>query len=231
MMTGMTEKRRRGKWAWIIALMVVGGSVHAVEFPFQIYKDANPWENHGAPSGWMGDFRDLKLDLKWKENPYSGETCIRFDYSAKGSHYANMIGVMWQNPANNVGDIDGGVDLRGATKVTFWARGERGGEYIEAFMLGGTIGAYPDTDKGVLQDVYLTREWKPYAIDLTGLDLSYISSFFGWATSRFRNPDGMIFYLDEIVIEGMDPTEKQEAVESLILSPTNEGEKEEENGQ
>jgi len=172
-----------------------------VEFPFYIYKDSHPWENHGAPSGWMGDFRDLRLDFKWKDHPYEGEECLRFDYTAEGSRFANMIGVMWQNPANNAGELDGGIDLSGATKLTFWARGQDGGEYVGSFSFGGTLGAYPDTDTTSLQDVYLSTNWARYEIDLTGLDLSYISSFFGWATARYRNPGGMVFFLDEIRIE------------------------------
>jgi len=166
-----------------------------------IFKDFGSRENHGAPSGWMGDFRDLRIDANWTNNPHSGTSCIKLVYTAEGSRHANMVGVMWQHPANNDGSVDGGIDLTGARRIVFWARGEKGGEFIHAFTFGGILGAYPDTDKTVLADTFLSTNWTRYEIDLTGLDLSYISSFFGWATGRFHNPDGMVFYLDEIRIE------------------------------
>lgn len=166
-----------------------------------VYGDFGSRDNHGAPSGWMGDFRDLRIDPNWTNNPHAGTSCIKLTYTAEGSRHANMIGVMWQHPANNDGSVDGGINLAGARRVAFWARGEKGGEFIHAFTFGGTLGAYPDTDKAVLADIYLGTEWARYEIDLAGLDLSYISSFFGWATGRFNNPDGMVFYLDEIRVE------------------------------
>ncbi len=166
-----------------------------------VYEEGDSRQNHGAPSGWMGDFRDLRIDLRWTNNPHAGSSCIKLVYTAEGSRHANMIGVMWQHPPNNDGSVDGGLNLTGAKRVVFWARGEQGGEFIHAFTFGGTLGAYPDTDKAVLPDVFLSKEWTRFEIDLTGLDLSYISSFFGWATGRFNNPEGMVFYLDEIRIE------------------------------
>jgi len=169
--------------------------------PYYIYKDFNLRDNHGVPSGWMGDYRDLMLDMNWTNHPHSGASCIRFSYTAEGSRYADMAGVMWQNPANNMGDIDGGVDLTGATQLVFWARGGKGGEVIDAFTFGGIVGAYPDSDKTSLTMVRLTPDWTMYTIDLSACDLTYISSFFGWVAARFSNRDGFTIYLDEIRLE------------------------------
>ena len=47
----------------------------------------------------------------------------------------------------------------------------------------------------------LTQEWKQYEIDLSGKDLSYISGGFCWATNLDVNPDGVVFYLDDIKYE------------------------------
>ena len=169
--------------------------------PFYVYKDYLDRQNHGTPSGWMGDYRDLTLDMNCTNNPHSGKTCIKFTYSAKGSKYADMAGVMWQSPANNTGDIDGGVNLTGATQLTFWARGEKGREYIEAFTLGGIVGPYPDSDKTSITAVTLKKEWRQYTIDLSKCDLMYISSFFGWIAARFANRDGFTIYIDDIRID------------------------------
>ena len=106
--------------AWLLAAAAPAAS-NVFTRPYYIYKDFNLRDNHGVPSGWMGDYRDLMLDMNWTNNPQSGASCIRFSYTAAGSRYADMAGVMWQNPANNMGDIDGGVDLTGATQLVFWA--------------------------------------------------------------------------------------------------------------
>jgi hypothetical protein len=178
-----------------------GEATNACPFPFVVYSDYIPGKLKGVPSGWMGDYRDLTLNMNWKENPHSGETCIRFTYNAKGSRYCDMAGVMWQNPANNSGEIDGGLNLTGASNVTFWARGEKGKELIDAFTFGGTIGPYPDSDKASLTYVRLKPEWVQYSIDISRCDLTYISSFFGWIAARFNNREGFTIYLDDIQVE------------------------------
>jgi hypothetical protein len=107
----------------------------------------------------------------------------------------------WQYPANNWGGVDGGFDLSRAKKLTFWARGEKGGERIEEFKVGGIMGEYSDSDTAGIGPVVLDKEWKQYTIDLTGKDLSYIIGGFAWATNLDVNPDGAVFYLDEIKYE------------------------------
>jgi hypothetical protein len=172
-----------------------------IAYPFYIFKDANAGVNHGVPSGWMGDFRDLTLDIACADTPHSGKTCMKTVYTAEGSRFANWAGIAWQFPANNDGTIDGGLNLAGAKKLVFWARGEKGGEVIDTFKFGCTLGAYPDSDSTAVFNVILTKDWKKYEITIEGLDLSYISGFFGWVASKEHNPSGMTFYLDEISIE------------------------------
>ena len=170
-------------------------------FPFYVYGDANSPQNHGSPSLWLGDFRDIILNLNCKDNPYSGDSCLEITYTAEGSKYAYWAGMLWQNPSNNAGEIDAGLDLSGAKKLTFWARGEEGGEIIDAFKLGGTLGAYPDTDSAGIYQVMLNKDWARYEIDLTHCDLKYISGLFCWVANRYNNPEGFKIYLDEIRIE------------------------------
>ena len=66
-----------------------------------------------------------------------------------------------------------GFDLSNATKLTFWARGEDGGEVV-SFKLGilGADKKYSDSDHAELPDVVLTKEWKQYSIDLSGKNLA-----------------------------------------------------------
>ena len=171
--------------------------------PFFVYQDKNSL-NHFAPSGFMPDGDCLNVDDAWQADTQSGSSAIRIVYdiacSRNGKKWA---GVYWQNPPNNWGSQKGGYDLRGATKLVFWARGENGGERIEEFRVGG-MGAkeiYPDSAMAILAHVTLTREWKEYTIDLSGKDLSYISGGFAFSTNVDVNQDPCVFYLDEIRFE------------------------------
>ncbi|MCX5708756.1 MAG: hypothetical protein NTY14_07320 [Candidatus Omnitrophica bacterium] len=169
--------------------------------PFYVYADRSSVNNHFIPSGWMGDFGDIKYDGASKEDPYLGDSCIKIVYSGKASNGARWAGIYWQNPANNWGTVDKGFDLSKATKVTFWAKGAKGGERIEEFKLGGIMGEFSDSDASGIGPVILNKEWTQYTIDLKGKDLSYIIGGFCWATNVDVNPDGATFYLDEIKYE------------------------------
>jgi len=171
------------------------------EFPFYVYADGGSLDNHYIASGWMGDYGDMKIDGNWKNNPYSGSSCLKITYSAKASQGARWAGMYWQNPANNWGSKDGGLDLTGAVKLSFWARGENGGERIEEFKMGGIMGEYSDSDSAGIGPVVLTKDWKQYSVDLRGKDLSYIIGGFCWSTNADVNPEGATFYLDDIKYE------------------------------
>jgi len=190
------------------------GFAFAQEKPkeFVVYRDKMTKENHYIPSGWMGDYGDIKLDDSSKDNPKSGETCIKITYSAKKSQGQGWAGIYWQNPANNWGSKKGGFDLTGFNKLTFWARGEKGGEIIQKFKTGGIRGAYPDSTDMESQPIELTKDWKQYTLNLAEKDLSYISGGFCWIATADQNPEGATFYLDEIkyeVEEGLKPILKQ----------------------
>jgi len=169
--------------------------------PFPVYTDGRSPDNHYVPSGYMGDYGDVSIDASSFENPHSGTTCIKIAYSNFASQGARWVGVYWLNPANNWGNRKGGFDLTGAKKLSFWIRGEKGGERIEEFKIGGITGLYPDSDVAGIGPVLLTNEWKKQEIDLRGKDLSYISGGFCWSTNLDVNPDGVTFYLDDIRYE------------------------------
>ncbi len=168
---------------------------------FPIYTDGKSPDNHFIPSGWMGDYGDIKFDDKNMDNPHSGTTAIKISYSNKATQGARWAGMYWQNPPNNWGSRPGGYDLTGAKKLTFWARGEKGGERIEEFKLGGITGEYADSDVAGIGPVVLTTEWQQYTIDLEGKDLSSISGGFCWSTNLDVNPEGATFFLDDIRYE------------------------------
>nr|HPL82772.1 hypothetical protein [Candidatus Omnitrophota bacterium] len=112
---------------------------------FVVYADKNAKDNHYIPSGWMGDTGDIKMNDQSAVNPKTGTTSIEFNYNAKKAQNQGWAGVYWQNPANNWGSKNGGFDLTGMTKLTFWARGAKGGEVLQKVMVGGIKGTYPDS--------------------------------------------------------------------------------------
>ncbi len=133
---------------------------------------------------------------------HSGTTSIRIEHLPRRSQGAGWIGIYWQNPANNWGSKRAGFDLRGAKKLTFWARGEKGGEIISEFKMGGIAGEFSDSASAGIGPAMLTQDWKQYEIDLTGQDLSHIIGGFGFSLSGDDNPaEGTVFYLDTIRYE------------------------------
>jgi hypothetical protein len=177
---------------------------------FIVYSDVQAQDNHYLPSGWMGDYSDLKLNSQHIATPHSGKTCIEFTYLPNKSQSRGWAGVYWQNPANNWGTEKGGFNLSGMSKLTFWARGKKGGEIIKKFIVGGIKENYPDSAFIELGPVILTDKWRQFTINLAGRDLNYISGGFGWATDLEANPEGWTFYLDDIKYEA-DPSIEPEA--------------------
>ncbi len=170
---------------------------------FIVYQDKSS-QNRFTPSGYMPTGECISLDDSWQFDPYEGKTSVRLIYDVACSKQGRKwAGVYWQNPADNWGDRKGGYNLSGAVRLTFWAKGEMGGERIEEFRVGG-IGAsslYPDSDMAAIGPVMLTKEWKKYSIDLRGKDLSYISGGFAWVANAESNPHHCTFYLDDIRFE------------------------------
>lgn len=170
--------------------------------PFWVYKDKGSRENHYIPSGFMPNGKCIQFDDAWKENCREGSTCIKIVYDVSCSKQDQQwAGVYWLNPANNWGKKKGGFNLAGATKLTFWAKGEKGQERIEEFTMGGIAEDYPDTDSAVIGPVILSQDWQQYTIDLRGKDLSYISGGFAWSTNAQVNPEECTFYIDSVRYE------------------------------
>ncbi len=163
---------------------------------FDVYTDMEAGGNHFQPSGWMGDPPTISLDSECMTNCRSGTTCIRIAFAGGPGTRA---GVYWQEPENNWGTVqNGGYNLSGATTLTFWARGEHGGENVE-FFVGGIDGPHPDSLQKISTDyITLTTAWTRYTIDLSSQDLSHVVGGFGWYTDSDHSPTGAVFYLDDI---------------------------------
>lgn len=167
-----------------------------------VYTDAGSKLNHYIPSGWMGDFGDLKTNTNWKEGAYKNAS-IKVQYSAERKQGAGWAGIYWQMPANNWGDKRGGYDLSVYKKLTFMVRGAKGGEIIDKFMVGGITGQTEDgdSDGSETAQIELTKDWKHYEIVFDHKDLTHIIGGFGFAMNADSNGSGATFFLDEIKFE------------------------------
>jgi len=168
---------------------------------FYVYSDKGAKGNHYIPSGWMGDYGDIKIDDGNTTDPADGKTCIKITYTGKATQGANWAGIFWQHPANNWGEKPGGFDLSTYKRLTFWARGEDGGEKVAEFKVGGITGEHGDSDSAAVAPVTLTKDWKKYTIDLADKNMSHIIGGYGLSASRDDNPNGFVIYLDEIRFE------------------------------
>src|SRR5260221_5886021 len=110
------------------------------------------------------------------------DTCLKIEYFRSGDSWA---GIYWQLPESNWGETRG-RRVVGARKVSFWARGETGNEWIE-FKLGGIgwhlemgrrFGWFPDRSIRYPDSFYkndflrLSNKWQKYEISVRGQNLS-----------------------------------------------------------
>ena len=185
---------------------------------YDVYTDVGAAGNHFVMLGKIGDdLRAVEIDPCSTENPRAGLTAVK-------NIFRNTTGVNWggwyflngiltgedRQPRANWGAVpNAGVDLRGARALSFWARGDRGGERIEFFMGGVGRDAvsgqptepFPDSTSRVprLGTLFtLTPTWTRYTIDLTGVDLSYVLGGFGWVANAVNNPKNAVFWIDDI---------------------------------
>ncbi len=183
---------------------------------FYVYEDASSAGNHFDYKGALGDFNS-GMDANWATSPQSGKTCIKATYNA-GSNpgWNGWTGWSMQNgvlldgtavPVSNWGTYpNAGVDLSGATTLSFWAKGESGGEVVEfsAFGIGRDFWGnpnqpYPGSSAAIKTEITLTSTWTEYTLDLTGKDLSYILGGFTWAAAASKNGNqNIVFYIDNI---------------------------------
>jgi hypothetical protein len=185
----------------LLAQDPVNKLINGTPLPFYVYHGHRSPDNHYAPSGWMGDYGDLKLDDHFKFKPKDKDTCIKVAYSAKGTQGAGWAGIYWQNPPNNWGNREGGYNLNGAKTLVFMARGEKGKEVISEFKVGGIEGNYRDSGAAALGPLTLTKAWKKYEISLDGQELSSIAGGFCLTMARDENPKGSTVYLKDIRFE------------------------------
>jgi hypothetical protein len=180
--------------------------------PVYVYKDAGSIENKFSQPFWIGD--------SYSNIPRMNDSAVGFDstgimaeinfeHHEWGGYYfiVPVVDNTVIRPAT--GNDNAGIDLSGAKKLTFYAKGLEGSEYVEFFTAGLGYGddftdKYPDTCRKIsLGFVQLTTEWTKYEIPLAGRDMSRIAGGFGWMSSSRPNAGRTVirFCIDEIRFE------------------------------
>lgn len=164
-----------------------------LKLPAIVYSEGGgqqPW----SPSGYMPEHNSISMDLNCTTRPHSGKTCLKVSYSSGG----DWSGVTWQDPANDwENNSPGGYDLHGANELTFWTRGEKGGEKVKISMGGPLTGTYPNTASAELGEIVLGTQWKQYKLSLAGKDMRRIKNPFTVVVAG----SGFAFrlYIDDVV--------------------------------
>lgn len=187
---------------------------------FPVYDDVSSAGNHFYALAKIPDGNaPVKVNGSSTNSPHTGATAIRCELLTGGPSFGGIYfqnGILpagAQSPQPNFGTVpNAGINLTGASALTFWARGEHGGEKIEFFMggvgrdpaTGNPTAPYPDSTPrrpvgGTL--FHLTTSWQQFTIDLTALNLSYVLGGFAWVASINNNSSGAVFYLDDIQYE------------------------------
>ena len=161
------------------------------------------------PSGWMGFVTGVKgtgtLTVERQVVKLEGKDTIETRIEYKQGPEKGWAGIYWQHPDNNWGD-EPGVDLTGAKRISFYARGERGGEIVE-FISGGINSGktYKDMYKESTGLVPLTKEFTKYVIDLSRLknkELSNVIGAFAWvASGGFDEERRVVVYIADLKVE------------------------------
>jgi hypothetical protein len=171
-------------------------------------------------SGYEGDLASITmpLDPTCSGNRSSASAmgnCHPVTYvpPPPGSTAPTWAGVLWQHPTNNWGNLGAGYAIPpGATKASFWAKGQLGGEVV-TFLVGFAVSptaAAPcvDTVSGTLKQV-LTPTWTHYTIPFTGTYGPGIVSAFGYTVGAADQPvrdagagdsgtPNTVFFIDDI---------------------------------
>ncbi len=152
--------------------------------------------DHFEPTLW-GEAENVVLEANHTEEPRPGDAdgkCLRLVYEPGPKRWA---AVYWQ-PRRKAG-VRTGKAVSGASKITFWARGGKGGEIIEAKGAGTPAVALLKNSKPMT----LSGGWQHFEIELGDADLSEVEGAFGvrWRSLESENPDGLTVFLDEIRYE------------------------------
>ncbi len=164
------------------------GSSGAAPIPFAV-------DDYYAPSGFMGDGETAGALTDVPSCPSrAGEKrglCHHITWKPGSKGWA---GTYWQYPDGNWGTAAGRAIAPGATQISFWAWGEKGGEKVDFFSGINP----PDGYKVATGDITLTTTPTQYFIKLQGATYGTVVGAFGWSSGTSDGSTPVTFYVDDI---------------------------------
>ena len=188
-------------------LSSVGEGIRVWRTPIPFLQAPFDVSNNYRPGGFMGDgaicATCVEINDAFRGKPRPGNSngfCIRVMYTKPAGK--GFAGVYWTSPDHNWGEQPG-WKVVSASKVSFWAVGEKGGEIVE-FKAGGIKSPgkpFFDTFEASLGKVRLENDWRRYEIDLRSCSLKDVIGAFAWSAADNWNAIPLVFYLDDIRYE------------------------------
>ncbi len=168
------------------------GVTAKTELPFYVYKDGE--DSPFSPTGFMGNYKSISVNVNNKEEVQSGTSSIKISY--KDDH--DWYGIGFVDPPNDWGDHVGGYEIIGAKTFSFWAKASTNLTATIGFGLIGQDKPFPDSTKKSIE-VKLNTQWKKYTINVKKLDLSCIRSGLIVFSSSYGTPQDI--YIDNVVFK------------------------------
>jgi len=149
----------------------------------------------------IGAKRKIQLEKLTPGEAHSPPEAWKINFDKTGG----FAGVCWKNRAGNEGEAPGDDLSKGAyRRISFWAKGAKGGEVAEfrAGGLGHLKTRYRDSFDVTAGKIKLTSQWSEYSIYVNDADLSSVMTVFCVLFHQEDNTDGANVYLDDIQYRG-----------------------------
>lgn len=132
------------------------------------------------------------------EPQYLNCTAVQLETDPNCENGSTWVGMFFQSPSMNWGELQGTVIEAGATKIVFSAWTEEGELDID-FLAGGVgnLGtAHVDSFK-LIQPTTITAVPTEYSLSLASATYEDVIAAFGWVLEK-EGPDSLDFYIDDI---------------------------------
>jgi hypothetical protein len=151
-------------------------------------------DDYYAASGYMGDGETGGITDSPMCDVRAGDKrglCHKLTWKPGAKAWA---GVYWQYPDGNWGTTPGLSLPAGATQISFWAWGAKGGEKIDFFAgMDKVDGFHAETG-----DIVLTTTPTHYVVNLSKVTYSAVVGAFGWSTGTSDGMSPVVFSIDDI---------------------------------
>lgn len=166
------------------------------------------------PNAWMGCAAvpggPVRREV-CRDGAYSAPSCEKWRYQPTNRRgEVPWFSIAYTYPPDMNGNFGSrkGMDLRGRgfTRLTFMAKGARGGERLIVRSGGGTShnARFPASHDTTIGVITLEKRWRRYEIPLgRNVSLKNVVSVISFTGTRAMTPaDGMTWYIDDIMFRG-----------------------------